>query len=99
MTHQLEALDRQAKRSVEPPRRQIVQQINDLSAQRQQVYRQLVACVRTASPLAPGEDRFDSDDRSISPAHEVFATTGPGPCSAYGFPGTSPRVSLLGDVP
>ena len=49
MTKDLYRLDAEAKKSVEPQRRQIVQEINDLSKQRTKVQRQIFACIRTSS--------------------------------------------------
>mgnify|MGYP001302803844 CR=1 FL=1 len=62
MTKELYRLDAEAKRSVEPQRKQIVQQINDLSRQRTKVQRQIFACIQTSgskestlSPSAPDQ--------------------------------------------
>jgi len=50
MTGELYRLDAEAKRSVEPQRKQIVQQINDLSRQRTGVQKQIFECIRATTP-------------------------------------------------
>lgn len=57
MTKDLYRLDAEAKQSVEPQRRQIVQQINDLSRQRTKVQKQIFECIRdsTKPPSGDGE--------------------------------------------
>ncbi|MDF0645787.1 MAG: hypothetical protein P0111_17305 [Nitrospira sp.] len=49
MTGELYRLDAEAKQAVEPERKQIVQQINDLSRQRTKVQKQIFACIRESS--------------------------------------------------
>jgi hypothetical protein len=69
MTTELYRLDAEAKQAVEPQRKQIVQQINDLSRQRTQVQRKIFACIRTSGgkestvpPFAPDQDRVAPND-------------------------------------
>lgn len=55
MTKELYRLDAEAKRTVEPRRKQLVQQINDLSKQRTKVQRQIFGCIRESSK-PPSDD-------------------------------------------
>jgi hypothetical protein len=50
MTGELYRLDAEAKRAVEPQRKQIVQQINELSRQRTGVQKQIFECIRATTP-------------------------------------------------
>lgn len=86
MTQELYRLDAEAKRSVEPQRKQIVQQINDLSHQRTQVQRQIFACIRasggkesTLSPSAPDREGVatrDSPGGDTVRAEEILTPQG-----------------------
>jgi hypothetical protein len=54
MTGELYRLDAEAKKAVEPQRKQIVQQINDLSRQRTGVQKQIFECIRATTPTERG---------------------------------------------
>jgi hypothetical protein len=80
MTGELYRLDAEAKRSVEPERKQIVQQINDLSRQRTAVQRQIFACIRTSGgkestlpPSAPDQQGVAPNNSAGGPADTVRA--------------------------
>lgn len=89
MTRELYRLDAEAKRSVEPERKQIVQQINDLSRQRTKVQRQIFACIRTSGGK-------ESTMPPSAPAQEGVATGGsPGGDSASEGPDTIRAEEVL----
>ncbi len=86
MTKELYRLDTEAKRSVEPHRKQIVQQLNDLSRQRTHVQRTIFACIRTSggrdSPVPPdapdqeGVATGDSPEGNRVRAEEILTPQG-----------------------
>jgi hypothetical protein len=53
MTKELYRLNGEANRAVEPQRKQLVQQINDLSRQRSAIQRQIFECIRTSTKNHP----------------------------------------------